>query len=127
MKTLVHEFPVSYSQTEWYFLFSLLGARKYKTCPADTIIGFVPEVAIKNHLIKKSKTYFHQPSHMHNTRNRTNSNFNTPLFNPGCSQTQKCYLYKVIPIWNSKIQRPRPLCRWCNDALLTDQCYFRVP
>ena len=40
----------------------------------------------------------HQPSHMH-TRHRTNSNFNTPLFNH--SKTQKCYLYKVIPIWNS--------------------------
>ena len=28
-----------------------------------------------------------------------NSNFNTPLFNH--SKTQKCYLYQVIPIWNS--------------------------
>ena len=33
-----------------------------------------------------------------NTRHRTNSNFNTPLFNN--SKTQKCYLYEVIPIWN---------------------------
>ena len=40
-----------------------------------------------------------QPSHMHNTRHRTNSNFNTPLFNH--SKTQKYYLYQVIPIWNS--------------------------
>ena len=29
-KTLVHEFPVSYSHTEWYSLFSLFGAREYK-------------------------------------------------------------------------------------------------
>ena len=39
-----------------------------------------------------------QPSHMYNTRHRINSNFNTPLFN---HSTQKCYLYQVIPIWNS--------------------------
>ena len=41
----------------------------------------------------------HQPSHMHNTRHRTNSNFNTPLLNH--SKTPKCYLYQVITIWNS--------------------------
>ena len=29
----------------------------------------------------KDKLYSHQPSHMHNTRHRTNSNFNTALFN----------------------------------------------
>ena len=50
-KTLLYEFPVSYSHTEWYFLLSLFGARECKR-PADTIIGFVPEVAVKNHLIK---------------------------------------------------------------------------
>ena len=44
----------------------------------------------------------HQPSHMHNTRHRTNNNFNTPLFNH--SKPQKCYLYQVIPIWNSLYQ-----------------------
>ena len=27
-KTLVHEFPISYSNTEWYFIFSLFGARE---------------------------------------------------------------------------------------------------
>ena len=27
------------------------------------------------------KLFFHQPSHMHNTRHSTNSNFNTSLFN----------------------------------------------
>ena len=27
------------------------------TCPVDTIIGFVPEVAVKNHLIKKNKLF----------------------------------------------------------------------
>ena len=35
---------------------------------------------------------------MQNTRHRTNNNFNTPLFNH--SETQKCYFYQVIPIWN---------------------------
>ena len=44
----------------------------------------------------KDKLSSHQPSHMHNTRHRINSNFNTPLFNH--SQTQTCYLYQVIPI-----------------------------
>ena len=29
-KTLVHEFPISYSHTEWYFIFSLFGARETK-------------------------------------------------------------------------------------------------
>ena len=47
----------------------------------------------------QDKLSSHQPSHMHNTRHRTNNNFNTPLFNH--SKTQKCYLYQVIPIWNS--------------------------
>ena len=30
-----------------------LWCKRILTCPADTIIGFVPEVAVKNHLIKK--------------------------------------------------------------------------
>ena len=47
----------------------------------------------------KDKLSSHQPSHMHSTRHRTNSNFNTPLFNH--SKTQKCYLCQVIPICNS--------------------------
>ena len=51
------------------------------------------------HKYFKDKLSSHQPSHMHNTRYRTNSNFNTALFNH--SKTQKCYLYQVIPIWNS--------------------------
>ena len=51
------------------------------------------------HQYFKDKLSSHQPSHMHNTRHRTNSNFNTPLFNQ--SKPQKCYLYRVIPIWNS--------------------------
>ena len=50
------------------------------------------------HQYFKDKLSSHQPSHMHNTRHRTNSNFNT-LFNH--LKTQKCYLYQVIPIWNS--------------------------
>ena len=51
------------------------------------------------HKYFKHKLSAHQPSHMHNTRHRTNSNFNTALFNH--SKTQKCYLYQVISIWNS--------------------------
>ena len=51
------------------------------------------------HQYFKDKLYSHQPSHMHNTRHRTNSNFNTLLFNH--SKTKKFYLYQVIPIWNS--------------------------
>ena len=51
------------------------------------------------HQYFKDKLSSHQPFHMHNTRQRTNSNFNTPLFNH--SKTGKCYLYQVINIWNS--------------------------
>ena len=51
------------------------------------------------HQYLKDKLSSHQPSHVHNTRHRINSNFNPPLFNH--SKTQKCYLYQVIPIWNS--------------------------
>ena len=38
----------------------------------------------------KDKLSSHQPSHVHNTRQRANSNFNTPLFDH--SKTQKCFL-----------------------------------
>ena len=51
------------------------------------------------HQYFKDKLSIHQPFHMHNTRHRINRNFNTPLFNH--SKTQKCFLYQVIPIWNS--------------------------
>ena len=51
------------------------------------------------HRYFKDKLSSYQPSHMHNPRHRTNNNFNTPLFN--LSKIQKCYLYQVIPIWNS--------------------------
>ena len=51
------------------------------------------------HQYFKEKLSSHQPSHKHNTRRRTNSNFNIILFNH--SKTQKCYLYQVISIWNS--------------------------
>ena len=51
------------------------------------------------HQYFKDNLSSHQPSHMHNTRHRTNSNINTSLFNH--SKTQKWYLYQVIPIWNS--------------------------
>ena len=33
------------------------------------------------HKYFKDKLSSHQPTHMHNTRHRTNSHFNTPLFN----------------------------------------------
>ena len=36
---------------------------------------------------------------MHNTKHKTNSNFNTPLFN--YAKTQKRFLHQVIPIGNS--------------------------
>ena len=51
------------------------------------------------HQYFKDKLSSQQPSHMHNTRHRTNNNFNTKLFNH--SKTEKCHLYQVIPIWNS--------------------------
>ena len=50
------------------------------------------------HQYFKGELSSHQPSHMHNTRHRTNGTFNTP-FNH--SKTSKCYLYQVIHIWNS--------------------------
>ena len=37
--------------------------------------------AFNFHQYFKDKLSSHQPSHMHNTRHRTNSNFNTSLFN----------------------------------------------
>ena len=40
------------------------------------------------HQYFKDKLSSNQPSRMHNTRHRSNSNFNTPLFNH--SKTQKC-------------------------------------
>ena len=36
------------------------------------------------HKYFKDKLSSHQPSHMHNTRHGTNSNFNSPIFNPFC-------------------------------------------
>ena len=54
---------------------------------------------INFHQYFNDKLSSHEPSHMHNTRHRTNSKFNTLLFNH--SKTQKCYLYQAIPIWNS--------------------------
>ena len=38
------------------------------------------------HQYFKDKLSSHQPSHMHNTRHRTNNNFNTPLFNHSKTQ-----------------------------------------
>ena len=47
---------------------------------------------LKFHQYFKNKLSSPQPSHMHNARRRTNSNFNTPLFNH--SKTIKCYLFQ---------------------------------
>ena len=44
------------------------------------------------HQYFKDKLSPDQPSHMHNTGHRVNSNFNTPLFNH--SKTQKCFCTK---------------------------------
>ena len=54
------------------------------------------------HQYFEDKLSSHQPSHMHDTRYRTNRNFNNPLFNH--SKTQKCYLYRIIQILNSMCQ-----------------------
>ena len=51
------------------------------------------------HQYFKDKLSSHQPSHMQDTGHRTNSYFNTPLFND--SKTPKYYVYQVIHIWNS--------------------------
>ena len=77
-KILVHKFPISYSHTEWYFIFSLFGAEKLNmpsrhyyshyswsgrnwTCPADTITAIIPEVAVRTIKFKipKSERNFH--------------------------------------------------------------------
>ena len=56
--------------------------------------------ALNIHQYLKDKFSSHQPSHTHNTRHRTKfNNFKTPLFNH--LKTQKCYLYQVIPMFNS--------------------------
>ena len=52
------------------------------------------------HQYFKDKLSSHQPSHMHNTRHRINSNLNI-LLSINHSKTQKCFLYHVIPIWNN--------------------------
>ena len=100
------------------------------------------------HQYFKDKLSSHRPSHMHNARHRNNSNFNTPLFNH--SNTQKCYLYQVIPICNSlpcslknctskftfKKQIKGPLlasqsynfsnCTWIYFSLSSSPNYFRI-
>ena len=38
-KTLVREFPVSYSHTKWYFLISLFGAREYKHAQRTLVLA----------------------------------------------------------------------------------------
>ena len=49
--------------------------------------------ALVFHQYFKGKLSSHKPSHIHNSRHRTNNNFNTPLFNH--SKTQKWYLYQL--------------------------------
>ena len=45
----MHEFPISYSHTESYFIFAFFGARETKHAQRTlTIIGIVPEVAFQN-------------------------------------------------------------------------------
>ena len=51
------------------------------------------------HQYLKKKLSSHQPSHVLNTRQRTNSNLISSLFNH--SKTQKCYFCQVIPVLNS--------------------------
>ena len=45
------QFPIAILNGTSSFL-SLQWCKRIKTCPEDTIIGFVPEVAVKNYLIK---------------------------------------------------------------------------
>ena len=54
----------------------------------------------------KDKLSSHQPTHMHNTRHRTNCNFNTPIFNNYSLLTIYIMgitwgITQVMPIWNS--------------------------
>ena len=60
------------------------------------------------HQYFKDKLSSHQPFHMHNTRHRTNSNFNTPPFN--YSKIQNFYLYQVIPIYYNSLQNSLKNC-----------------
>ena len=46
--------------------------------------------SINFHKYFKDKLSSHQPSHMHNTRHRTNGNFNAPIFNH--SKTQMLFV-----------------------------------
>ena len=68
-----------------YDFFALLKAFNANTC--------------NFHQYFKNKLSSHESSHLHNTRYRKHCNFNTPHFNH--SKTQKCYLYQLIPVWNS--------------------------
>ena len=59
-----------------------------------TLLKALNTNSLNVHQYFKDKLSSHQPSHMHNIRHRTNTNFNTPLFNH--SKTQKSYFYQVI-------------------------------
>ena len=64
-----------------------------------TVLKAFNKYTLNFHQYFKDKLSSHQPSHMYNTRHRTNSNFNTPLFNN--SKNSKMLSVQVIPIWNS--------------------------
>ena len=61
-------------------------------------INFIPLIFIN--ISKTNYLLINQPSPMHNTRHKTMSHFNTPLFNN--LQTHKCYLHQVIPMWTTE-------------------------
>ena len=46
-KTLLHEFPVSYSHTEWYFLSFLFGAREYKHAQRTLLLALLLKWPLK--------------------------------------------------------------------------------
>ena len=85
-----------------FLLENLLCSSNHEFCMKKMPIS--EELQIPTNIINfnqyfKDKLSSHQPSHLYNTRHRTNNNFNIPLFDH--SKTQKYYLYQVIPIWNS--------------------------
>ena len=53
-KTLLHEFIISYSHTEWYFLISLFGAREYKHAQRTLLLSLLLKWPLTTHLKEKS-------------------------------------------------------------------------
>ena len=54
-KTLEHDFPMSYNHTEWYFLFSLFGARGYKHAQRTLLQALFLKWPLKPLILKKIK------------------------------------------------------------------------